>query len=86
ANPLESQRNNSKSSWRSILEPDQGNVLRPSQENIPGETAVRNLRHANIGDVRTWVKNSWEGISNEIIVESFETCKFQMIQVNRILI
>ncbi|CAG8778203.1 39294_t:CDS:2, partial [Gigaspora margarita] len=39
-----------------------------------GETAKGNLRRARIGDVCRWVKNSWENISAEIIVRSFECC------------
>ena len=38
-------------------------------------TAAENLRHARIGDVCTWVKNSWKKLPNEMIVESFKTCK-----------
>ncbi|CAG8781768.1 8686_t:CDS:2, partial [Gigaspora rosea] len=40
-----------------------------------GNTAAGNLRRARIGDVCTWVKNSWEKLPNEMIVESFKTCK-----------
>lgn len=40
-----------------------------------GETAAGNLRRARISDVCTWVKRSWEEISEEIIIESFKTCK-----------
>ena len=39
-----------------------------------GETAAGNLRRARISDVCNWVKRSWEGISDEIIVQSFKTC------------
>ncbi|CAG8838866.1 32463_t:CDS:2, partial [Gigaspora margarita] len=39
-----------------------------------GKTAKGNLRRARISDVCTWVKNSWENISDEIISKSFVTC------------
>ena len=39
-----------------------------------GETATGNLRHARLSDVCTWVKRSWDEISDEIIFESFKTC------------
>src|SRR4051794_23471706 len=39
-----------------------------------GETAKGNLRRAKISDVCGWVKRSWEGVSNEIIIESFKKC------------
>ena len=37
------------------------------------ETAMGNLRRAKISDVCLWVKRSQEGISDEIIIESFKT-------------
>lgn len=40
-----------------------------------GETAARNLRCARLSDVCGWVKRSWEQISNEMIIQSFKTCK-----------
>ncbi|CAG8676174.1 11859_t:CDS:2 [Gigaspora margarita] len=40
-----------------------------------GKTAKGNLRHARIIDICTWVKNSWENISDEIIRKSFVICK-----------
>src|SRR6266498_1910867 len=40
-----------------------------------GETVMGNLRHAKINDVYLWVKHLWEGISDEIIIESFKTCE-----------
>ncbi|CAG8467870.1 42939_t:CDS:2 [Gigaspora margarita] len=38
------------------------------------KTAKGNLCRARISDVCTWVKNSWENISDEIISKSFVTC------------
>lgn len=40
-----------------------------------GETANGNLRRARLSDVCGWVKRSWEQISNEVIIQSFKTCK-----------
>ena len=39
-----------------------------------GETAAGNLRRARLSDVCEWVKHSWEQISSEIIIESFQKC------------
>jgi hypothetical protein len=39
-----------------------------------GQTTAGNLRHAKFSDVYGWVKHFWDGISNEIIVNSFKTC------------
>ena len=39
------------------------------------ETASENLYRARISDVYLWVKRFWEAISDEIIFESFKTCK-----------
>ena len=39
------------------------------------ETSAGNLRHARLSDVCLWVKRSWDAISDEIIIESFKTCK-----------
>ncbi len=38
-----------------------------------GETVMGNLRHAKISNVCLWVKHSWKGISDEIIIEFFKT-------------
>ena len=38
-------------------------------------TKAGNLWRAKINEVYGWVKCSWEGISNEIIFESFKTCE-----------
>ena len=40
-----------------------------------GVTAAGNLRRAKLSDVCVWVKNAWEGIPNEMIIESFKTCQ-----------
>jgi hypothetical protein len=37
-------------------------------------TSAGNLRHAKYSDVCNWVKRSWEGISEEIIINSFVNC------------
>ncbi|CAB5370485.1 unnamed protein product [Rhizophagus irregularis] len=39
-----------------------------------GQTNKGNLRHAKFSDVCAWVKRSWDGISDEIIIDSFKTC------------
>jgi hypothetical protein len=39
-----------------------------------GETSAGNLRRAKYSDVCNWVKRSWEGISDEIIINSFVSC------------
>src|ERR1700722_16222849 len=39
------------------------------------QTAAGNLRRARLSDVCNWVKRSWEGISPEIIIQSFKTCE-----------
>jgi len=39
-----------------------------------GETAAGNLRRARISDVCCWVKRSWENISTQTIIRSFEKC------------
>ncbi|CAG8855688.1 27509_t:CDS:1, partial [Gigaspora margarita] len=40
-----------------------------------GKTPKGNLRRARISDVCTWIKRSWERISEEIIIKSFKTCR-----------
>ena len=47
-----------------------------------GETAKGNLRRAKFNDVCWWVKRSWEGIPNDVIVESFKTCGISNTLVN----
>ncbi|PKC52373.1 hypothetical protein RhiirA1_481630 [Rhizophagus irregularis] len=39
-----------------------------------GQTNKGNLRRAKFSDVCAWVKRSWDGISDEIIIDSFKTC------------
>ncbi|GBB92847.1 hypothetical protein RclHR1_20650005 [Rhizophagus clarus] len=39
-----------------------------------GQTNKGNLRRAKFSDVCGWVKRSWDGISDEIIIDSFKTC------------
>ncbi|GBC35822.2 pogo transposable element with KRAB domain [Rhizophagus irregularis DAOM 181602=DAOM 197198] len=39
-----------------------------------GQTNKGNLRRAKFSDVCAWVKCSWDGISDEIIIDSFKTC------------
>ena len=40
-----------------------------------GVTAAGNLRRARLSDVCGWVKNAWERIPSEMIIESFKTCQ-----------
>jgi len=40
-----------------------------------GVTAAGNLRRARLSDVCEWVKRAWEGIPDEMIIESFKTCQ-----------
>ncbi len=40
-----------------------------------GMTAAGNLRRAKLSDVCGWVKRAWEKIPDEMIIESFKTCK-----------
>ncbi len=37
--------------------------------------AAGNLRHIKLFDICGWVKRAWERISDEMIIESFKTCK-----------
>ncbi len=39
-----------------------------------GYIIADNLWHTKHSDIYNWVKRSWEGISNEINIESFKTC------------
>ena len=43
-------------------------------ESGAGTTSSGNLRRAKLSDVCGWVKHAWEGISNEMVIESFKTC------------
>src|SRR3989337_2955701 len=38
-------------------------------------TTAGNLRHAKLSNVCGWVKRAWERILDEMIIESFKTCK-----------
>jgi hypothetical protein len=40
-----------------------------------GKTTTGNLRRARLSDVCGWVKRSWDNISQEVIIQSFKTCK-----------
>ena len=39
-----------------------------------GETAAGNLRRARLSEVCGWVKQSWDNISDEVIIKSFKKC------------
>src|SRR6266511_2806754 len=39
------------------------------------QTVKGNLRRAKLSDVCGWVKESWNNISDDIIINSFKTCK-----------
>ncbi len=38
------------------------------------QTAKGNLRHIKINDICEWIKQSWEQISDKIIINSFKFC------------
>jgi hypothetical protein len=40
-----------------------------------GVTALGNLRRASLSDVCGWVKRAWEKIPDEMVIESFKTCR-----------
>ena len=40
-----------------------------------GVTAAGNLRRAKLSDVCLWLNRSWQAIYDEMIAESFKTCK-----------
>ena len=40
-----------------------------------GTTSAGNLRRASLSDVCGWVKRAWNKIPDEMIIESFKTCK-----------
>jgi hypothetical protein len=37
-------------------------------------TASGNFCYANLSDICEWVKRTWEGIPDEMIIKSFKTC------------
>jgi hypothetical protein len=43
-----------------------------------GQTTAGNLQHAKFNDMYGWVKRSWNGIFNEIIIDSFKLLAFQI--------
>ena len=51
-----------------------------------GVTAKENLKRAKLGDVCKWIKDSWENISDEIIIQSFKTYKISNEIIDEILI
>ncbi len=46
------------------------------------QTVTGNLWQARLSDVCGWIKCSWEGISTEIIIDSFKTCSISDILDN----
>ena len=43
-----------------------------------GITAAGNLRHARFSDICGWVKQAWEKIPDEMIIQSFKTCNISI--------
>ena len=40
-----------------------------------GTTTLGNLRRARLSDVCGWVKRAWKEIPDEMVIESFKTCR-----------
>ncbi|PKC65937.1 hypothetical protein RhiirA1_394875 [Rhizophagus irregularis] len=40
-----------------------------------GTTTSGNFRRARLSDVCGWVKRTWQGIPDEMVIESFKTCR-----------
>src|SRR6266542_6314436 len=40
-----------------------------------GQTVKGNLRCVKLSDICRWIKNSWNDISDDIIINYFKTCK-----------
>jgi hypothetical protein len=71
----------------SICQPLDVTINKPFKDNLrkewhlwmvnggAGMTAAGNLRRAKLSDVCGWVKRAWERIPDEMIIESFKTCK-----------
>ncbi|GBC08848.1 hypothetical protein RclHR1_08420002 [Rhizophagus clarus] len=38
-------------------------------------TASGNFYHARLSDICEWVKRSWDRIPDEMVIESFKTCR-----------
>ena len=82
----------------SICQPLDASINKPLKDNLrkewhvwmanggAGETSAGNLRRARLSDVCLWVKRSWDAISDEIMIESFKTCKTKVDYISNIFI